>query len=405
MLLALLGLLLLSVPFWIWPIDLALQSAVFDPERGGWFVGNREPWQFIYKAGTLPALIFVLVTIGIFVLSFRLREVLPARKLALYFVLCMLIGPGLFINAVFKEHWGRPRPRDVEPFGGQFAHERVWQYDASSPGKSFPCGHCSMGFYFFSLGIVCFAAGRRRAGWSVMGGAVVLGAFLGAARVFQGGHFLSDVLWSAGMCLLVSIGLFYALALDRSMAYVPRRRDDSQLRIPVWVKLTGAGAMLFAIIAIAVATPYQSHESYDLSLTEGQSFELSLILEGDAHEIVLSAEQPPGIEIDGRGFGLPGSAVKSVWKDEEGDTPEERYFQYKQRKSGFFTELNQTSQIVIPPDWSGDAKVVVNSGRLTLDLSQIAAPQKWRVQSTGEVQILEPEGDAAEMLELEIDAD
>jgi len=31
----------------------------------------------------------------------------------------MIIGPGLLVNTVFKEHWGRARPSQVEEFGGQ----------------------------------------------------------------------------------------------------------------------------------------------------------------------------------------------------------------------------------------------------------------------------------------------
>lgn len=397
--LTLVGFLLLSIPFWIWPVDLAVQAKAFDAEGGGWYLSKTEPWNLLYKVGTLPALIFVLATIAIFVLSFRYREVLPARKLAAYFVLCMLIGPGLLINAVFKEHWGRPRPRDVEPFGGQYAHERVWQYDETSPGKSFPCGHCSMGFYFFSLALVFAAAGRRRSALYVLGGALVLGGFLGVARIVQGGHFLSDVLWSAGMCLFASVGLFYALALDRSLAYRPRQSRDG-LAIPLWVKLAGAGLALVGILSIGLATPYEREESYPLELAENQELELSLILEGVSHVIVLSEDEEPAIYTKGQGFGLPGSAIKSQWKDEPGEG--EHYFQYKQRRSGFFTELKQTSRIVIPSNRKGYFKVEILSGNLTLDLSSLTAKQKWvvSVESPGSLEVRRPpEGEDLLILE------
>jgi membrane-associated PAP2 superfamily phosphatase len=40
----------------------------------------------------------------------------------------------------------------------------------------------------------------------VLGGALAYGSLLGVARVIQGGHFLSDVLWSGSlMCFLVAI--------------------------------------------------------------------------------------------------------------------------------------------------------------------------------------------------------
>jgi membrane-associated phospholipid phosphatase len=39
----------------------------------------------------------------------------------------------------------------------------------------------------------------------VLGGALTYGSLLGATRIIQGGHFLSDVLWSGSlMCFLVA---------------------------------------------------------------------------------------------------------------------------------------------------------------------------------------------------------
>ena len=49
---------------------------------------------------------------------------------------------------------------------------------------------------------------RRRSAWLrglVLGGALAYGSLLGATRIIQGGHFLSDVLWSGSlMCFLVA---------------------------------------------------------------------------------------------------------------------------------------------------------------------------------------------------------
>ena len=48
----------------------------------------------------------------------------------------------------------------------------------------------------------------RRSPWLrglVLGGALAYGSLLGATRIIQGGHFLSDVLWSGSlMCFLVA---------------------------------------------------------------------------------------------------------------------------------------------------------------------------------------------------------
>ncbi len=44
--------------------------------------------------------------------------------------------------------------------------------------------------------------------------ALCYGAVLGYIRVAQGGHFVSDVLWSGGLVYLVCASLYYLLRLD-----------------------------------------------------------------------------------------------------------------------------------------------------------------------------------------------
>ena len=41
------------------------------------------------------------------------------------------------------------------------------------------------------------------------------GILMGVARMAQGGHFPSDVLWAWGMVYLVGVALYYLLRMDR----------------------------------------------------------------------------------------------------------------------------------------------------------------------------------------------
>src|SRR5262249_26793316 len=71
--------------------------------------------------------------------------------------------------------------------------------------RSFPSGHAAMG-YVLVLG-TCLVPPRRSARCRslMLGGALAYGSLLGATRIIQGGHFLSDVLWSGSlMCFLVA---------------------------------------------------------------------------------------------------------------------------------------------------------------------------------------------------------
>jgi membrane-associated PAP2 superfamily phosphatase len=76
-------------------------------------------------------------------------------------ILSVVIGPGLIINAVFKDHWDRPRPRDVVEFGGMLQCTPAPLRGES--GESFLCGHCSVGFLFASG---WWLWKRRRPGWA-----------------------------------------------------------------------------------------------------------------------------------------------------------------------------------------------------------------------------------------------
>ncbi|HBH49073.1 MAG TPA: PAP2 family protein, partial [Bacteroidales bacterium] len=41
------------------------------------------------------------------------------RRWALMMILTIVLGPGLLVNATFKDNWGRPRPNEIVEFGGK----------------------------------------------------------------------------------------------------------------------------------------------------------------------------------------------------------------------------------------------------------------------------------------------
>ena len=51
--------------------------------------------------------------------EFLLGSVTVVRDPGLFFALMLAIGPGVIVNGVFKPFWGRPRPHDTIPFGGE----------------------------------------------------------------------------------------------------------------------------------------------------------------------------------------------------------------------------------------------------------------------------------------------
>ncbi|MEZ5479536.1 MAG: phosphatase PAP2 family protein [Thiolinea sp.] len=117
------------------------------------------------------------------------------RGPVLYVLLVFVLGSGLLVNAVFKDHWGRARPVDVSAFGGAQPYTPPGQYVADGEGRSFPSGHSSIGFGFVAF---WFLWRQRRPLWArrALGFALIYGSLIGLTRMAAGGHFLSHVLWS-----------------------------------------------------------------------------------------------------------------------------------------------------------------------------------------------------------------
>ncbi|MBC7700136.1 phosphatase PAP2 family protein [Aquabacterium sp.] len=117
----------------------------------------------------------------------------PWRRMAAVAVLCGVLGPGLVIEVWFKNTVGRPRPVQVATFGGDQSFHGVFQ-----PGpepkthRSFVSSHAAAGFWLLSLGLTAGPVWRRR--WLVIG--LVTGSLIGLGRMMQGGHFLSDIVFS-----------------------------------------------------------------------------------------------------------------------------------------------------------------------------------------------------------------
>ena len=192
-----------------WPrLDLAVSRWFYRPDQGFWMAD--QPW-VIAVHHTVPWLgrILLLVALLLWVLAWLSRRTAwrrwrrPAGALAL----CMVLGLGLLVHAVLKEHWGRARPVQVEAFGGTAVYTPPWQPStACSRNCSFVSGHAGTGFVLMAVGTL--AACRRRLRWLAVGWGA--GLALGTLRVVQGGHFLSDVLFCGVLLWGVSLAIRWA---------------------------------------------------------------------------------------------------------------------------------------------------------------------------------------------------
>lgn len=152
----------------------------------------------LFGGGSLLLLVYGLV---------RRRQAGPFSSRFLLFVLAALaVGPGLVVNAGFKDHWGRARPRDVVEFGGerQFTPALV-PTDQCRRNCSFVAGHPSVMYWLAAFGFAVATRRRRR----IFLAAAALGLLAGLGRIVQGAHFLSDVVFS-GIVVFAVIGVLAA---------------------------------------------------------------------------------------------------------------------------------------------------------------------------------------------------
>jgi lipid A 4'-phosphatase len=205
LILAAIGVLLVALP----QIDLAISGFFYDPAHG-FYLRPLLIVRFFYSLVWWISAAVLVATLSYLIASwtiYRHREtIVRGRRTALYLLLVLLIGPGLLVNGVFKDHWGRARPSQIVEFGGtkQFTPAAI-PADQCPKNCSFVSGHASVGFYFLALG---FVLPRRRALWLTLGTAFGLG--IGLVRIVQGGHFFSDVVF-AGIIVYLTALVLHAL--------------------------------------------------------------------------------------------------------------------------------------------------------------------------------------------------
>lgn len=206
-------LVLLTIPFYLSDLDVRIARHFYVPGEG-WPVGAEPLWRSLKYYGVAPAWIIGVAALGVWMASFLKNSLRRLRRGAMFLVFVMTIGPGVLVNDVFKEQWGRPRPKDLVEFAGQRDYVPPLVKSPRENGGSFASGHAAMGFYL----LVPYFLLRRRhpvqaAGVFVVG--IVYGSMVGYARMAQGAHFLSDVIWSLAIVYFTAVFFFYLFRLQR----------------------------------------------------------------------------------------------------------------------------------------------------------------------------------------------
>ncbi len=143
----------------------------------------------------------------------------PSSRAIIFLTLTMAIGPGLVVNLVFKDNWHRPRPITVKEFGGPLEFRPPWTRDgACEKNCSFVSGETSSAFWLVAPASLAPAPFTVPAVSAALG----VGVATSLLRMAFGGHFLSDVVFSALITLL--------LVLIARLILYPGLREDPPRR-------------------------------------------------------------------------------------------------------------------------------------------------------------------------------
>lgn len=203
--LPLLGLGLSSLVFATSLIDLSLARLFYDDATESWPAKGSFMFQLLYVYGPIPGVLVCILGALLLVRGLITRRVDRHLRVGIFLVLSFLLGPGLIVNVVMKNHWGRPRPLEVQEFGGSFQFAHLGELGTAGRNCSFPCGHASSAFFVAVGGLALLALERKRAGVILFITGSVFGILVGVARMAQGAHFLSDILWSAGIVYFTAL--------------------------------------------------------------------------------------------------------------------------------------------------------------------------------------------------------
>ena len=239
-------------------------SEQFFSAENGWFLANSFPWSWLYDYGEAPGIIFSLIS---FFLWMFYRTNSGWSKLRPYLLICAItpfIASLLLVNVVLKDHTGRPRPREIVQFNGNWEYKPVLEAGVPGRGHSFPCGHCSIAFTL-TAGIVFWRRSRKFALSSLSLG-LAYGMLMSLARIVQGGHFLSDTLWSLGVVWLTLLGLYY-------FVFQPPRTENNPVSVfskkQKW-KIIGGISIILAVLVLFTWTrrPFYKEQSDSFNISK-----------------------------------------------------------------------------------------------------------------------------------------
>ena len=152
----------------------------------------------------------VILVLVVLAASLLAKLAWPERPIAIrprstaYLLASLALGPGLVVNALFKNFSGRPRPYQTDLFGGAWPFEPAWHFGGACVSNcSFVSGEASTAIWLLAPVLLLPRELRLFVGVPI----ALVGLALSLNRMAFGGHYLSDVMLSWGMTLAIVLVL------------------------------------------------------------------------------------------------------------------------------------------------------------------------------------------------------
>ena len=192
-------------------------AAGFPADRNGFLLDVRHAGMGVTR---IVVVSLVVAFLGKLFVPMLMRAV-SSRKL-LFLATSMALGPGILVNSILKEFWGRPRPRQISEFGGAMEFFPAWvPGGACATNCSFPSGEASSAMWLIALVFVVPEHWRKATAIAVLGWALTISV----NRMAFGAHFLSDVVIGWGLTAAIVLACRWAF-LDKVGPMTERRIDD-----------------------------------------------------------------------------------------------------------------------------------------------------------------------------------
>ena len=350
---------ILTLLFRYTDLDIRLKQYFYSPEKG-WILQYKPVWDFIYRFGIFPGYSLAFCGLIMISVSYWNSKYIRFRKVSLLLVFTIIVGPGILVNLVLKDHTGRPRPREITEFGGTENYLCICEKGKTNEGKSFPCGHCSMGFYL-AIPYLFYRNRKKVLAFSFLATGLTYGILIGIARMMAGGHFASDVVWAGALTWVVALGGYYLVRLDKPTV-IPLLSGTEQKKRARRATLIIGILLPVITIGLMLATPYFSKKYIDVTRNQLKAVHCK-VMEIDLKDATVTISPGKGFHLDYKvnAFGFPNSKIRGLWTP--GDTS-----RYILQHMGWFTEVKNVVNVEFPPIDSIAWYFHINHGKVICNL-------------------------------------